>query len=70
MFEVGKLTDESLDSFIAELGKVSTVQYSQWCRGLGQLSYSAGSALDTVLILKNSHTMNVCLTMQLYTSIG
>lgn len=23
MFEVGKLTDESLDSFIAELGKVN-----------------------------------------------
>ena len=24
MFEVGKLTDESLDSFISELGKVSS----------------------------------------------
>jgi hypothetical protein len=25
MFEVGKLSDESLDSFLAELGKVSVV---------------------------------------------
>ena len=26
MFEVGKLTDESMDSFLIELGKVSTVK--------------------------------------------
>ena len=25
MFEVGKLTDESMDSFLVELGKVSTM---------------------------------------------
>ena len=65
MFEVGKLSDESLDSFLAELEKVSTDD----CEGEAQRYFDHALVLrSTILFLRHNRQLDehgLCLALDL-----
>ncbi len=65
MFEVGKLTDESLDSFITELGKVGTHTHPQPVITRGARGWAATGIVVRwfvcLFVVYNSQSLLTCI---------